>query len=569
MMVWNRFCCRITSVIKFTAMKKILTCSAVVLLVLLNLDCSNKGRSNSESGKRDARLKARTEVYALKPPPPVLQSPEPVVLAEEVVVTEYADAQPEHFNTEEYDAIEENIFHDAIKNPLSTFSIDVDAASYSNVRRFINNGMAPPIDAVRIEELINYFDYDYQQPKGDDPFAVVTEVSVVSWNEKHKLVHIGLQGKKIPTHNLPPSNLVFLIDVSGSMDEPNKLPLVKQSFKMLVDQLRPTDHVAIVVYAGAAGVVLEPASGENKHIILESLEKLNAGGSTAGGEGIRLAYALAKQHFKDGGNNRVILATDGDFNVGESSDASMERLIEEKRQDGIFLTVLGYGMGNYKDSKMEILADKGNGNYAYIDNISEARKVLVNEFGGTLFTIAKDVKLQLEFNPAKVQAYRLIGYENRMLKSEDFNNDKKDAGELGSGHTVTALYEIIPAGVKSEFFNIDDLKYQSTTINSSAKTSDELLTIKLRYKKPDENVSKLIMSTVTDKNISQDKTSENFRWSAAVAAFGMLLRGAEYVKEFSYDQVAAMAQGAKGADPEGYRIEFINMVKSFGLVAKR
>lgn len=473
------------------------------------------------------------------------------------------------WNTEEYDAVNENIFLGALRNPLSTFSIDVDAASYSNVRRFINNGQRPPKDAVRIEELVNYFTYDYAQPTSGVPFAVHTEISTAPWNRKHKLVSIGLQGKKIPTANLPASNLVFLIDVSGSMSDVNKLPLLKSSLKMLVEELRPQDHVAIVVYAGAAGLVLEPTSGANKNKIIAALDRLEAGGSTAGGAGIHLAYAVAKQHFKAEGNNRVILATDGDFNVGESSNASMEELIEQKRSEGVFLTVLGYGMGNYKDSKMEILADKGNGNYAYIDNLSEARKVLVNEFGGTLFTIAKDVKLQLEFNPAKVRAYRLIGYENRMLKSEDFNNDRKDAGELGSGHTVTALYEIIPVGVDSEFFQIDALKYQTVKVEPGAVASEELMTIKLRYKQPDGEVSKLIVHPVIDTNKSLDDTSNNFRWSAAVAAFGMLLRESEYVGKFTFDDVVTMAQGARGQDPEGYRIEFVNMVKSFGLVARR
>lgn len=479
-----------------------------------------------------------------------------------------SENQPE-WNTEEYDAINENIFHGALRNPLSTFSIDVDAASYSNVRRFINNGQRPPQDAVRIEELVNYFSYDYAQPKGEDPFAVHTEISLAPWNSKHKLVSIGLKGKKIPTDNLPASNLVFLIDVSGSMSDVNKLPLLKSSLKMLVEELRPQDHVAIVVYAGAAGLVLEPTSGANKKKIIEALDRLEAGGSTAGGAGINLAYAVAKEHFKAEGNNRIILATDGDFNVGSSSNASMEELIEEKRKEGVFLTVLGYGMGNYKDSKMEILADKGNGNYAYIDNITEARKVLVNEFGGTLFTIAKDVKLQIEFNPAKVKAYRLIGYENRMLKSEDFNNDKKDAGELGSGHTVTALYEIIPVGVESEFYKIDELKYQTTKVEPKATQSNELMTIKLRYKKPNSDVSKLIVHPLIDTNKSLDDTSDNFRWSASVAAFGMLLRESEYVGSFTYDDVVDMAQTARGKDAEGYRIEFINMVKSFGLVARR
>jgi Ca-activated chloride channel family protein len=481
----------------------------------------------------------------------------------------HRDLPHQEGNTEEYDAITENIFHEALKNPLSTFSIDVDAASYSNIRRFINNGQRPPKDAVRIEEMVNYFDYDYDQPKDDHPFAVHTEISTAPWNSKHRLIHIGLQGKKIPTDNLPASNLVFLIDVSGSMNAINRLPLVKNSLKMLVEQLRPQDHVAIVVYAGAAGLVLEPTAGDQKRTIIDALDRLEAGGSTAGGAGIQLAYATAKQYFKPNGNNRVILATDGDFNVGESSNASMERLIEEKRKDGIFLTVLGYGMGNYKDSKMQILADKGNGNHAYIDNITEARKVLVNEFGGTLFTIAKDVKLQIEFNPAKVKAYRLIGYENRMLKSEDFNNDKKDAGDLGSGHTVTALYEIIPVGVESEFFKIDELKYQTSKIDPSSYKSDELMTIKLRYKKPAEDDSKLIVHPLRDTNVSLSKTSGNFRWSASVAAFGMMLRESEYVKNYTYEQIVEMAQAAKGNDNEGYRSEFINMVKSFGLVASK
>ncbi len=474
---------------------------------------------------------------------------------------QYEMAQPQ-YNTEEYNGINENIFHDAFKNPLSTFSIDVDAASYSNVRRFIQLGQRPPKDAVRIEEMINYFDYDYAQPKGEDPFSINTEISTAPWNPKHKLVHIGLQGKNIAKDKLPPSNLVFLIDVSGSMSDENKLPLLKSSFKLLVEQLRAQDRVAIVVYAGAAGLVLPSTSGAEKKKIIESLENLQAGGSTAGGAGIQLAYAIAKENFKVGGNNRVILATDGDFNVGESSNGGMERLIEEKRKEGVFLTTLGFGMGNYKDSKMEILADKGNGNYMYIDSILEAQKALVNEFGGTLFTIAKDVKLQIEFNPAKVKAYRLIGYENRVLKSEDFNNDKKDAGELGSGHAVTALYEVIPVGVESEFDKIDELKYQNPKIEAAANNSNEIMTVKFRYKKPDSEVSKLIVHPLLDQNLNLNETSDNFRWSAAVAGFGMILRESEYVKDFSREEVLSLAIGAKGEDKEGYRIEFINMVKS-------
>lgn len=475
--------------------------------------------------------------------------------------TGYAmEAPPVVHNTEGYATINENVFHQPLNEPLSTFSIDVDAASYSNMRRFLNQGQMPPVDAVRIEEMVNYFDYEYPQPKGDEPFSINTEVSYAPWNPKHYLVHIGLQGKIISTDNLPPSNLVFLIDVSGSMSDANKLPLLKSSFKLLTEQLRPVDKISIVVYAGAAGLVLPPTSGSDKQAIMAAFDQLQAGGSTAGGAGIQLAYKTALENFVEGGNNRVILATDGDFNVGESSDAGMERLIEQKRNDGVFLTVLGFGMGNYKDSKMEILADKGNGNYAYIDNILEAKKVLVNEFGGTLFTIAKDVKIQVEFNPAKVQAYRLIGYENRLLNKEDFNDDKKDAGELGSGHTVTALYEIIPVGVTSSFMPVDPLKYQQNKPLPEAAATNELMTVKLRYKQPEGDTSKLIVNTVVDKAVA--KPSENYQWSAAVAGFGMLLRNSEFKGDMSYQKVLSLASESKGVDNNGYRIEFINLVKS-------
>lgn len=472
-------------------------------------------------------------------------------------------------NTEEYDAIEENIFHRVSHKPLSTFSIDVDAASYANMRRFINNGQMPPKDAVRIEEMVNYFNYDYEQPKSEHPFEVFTEISKAPWNEKHRLVHIGLQGKEIPTEDLPASNIVFLIDVSGSMSSANKLPLLKSGFKLLVDKLREEDRVAIVVYAGAAGTVLPSTSGADKNTIKAALDRLNAGGSTAGGAGINLAYKIARENFVEGGNNRIILATDGDFNVGASSNGEMQRLIEEKRKEGVFLTVLGFGMGNYKDSKMEILADKGNGNYAYIDNISEARKVLVNEFGGTLFTIAKDVKIQIEFNPEKVQSYRLIGYENRKLNDEDFNDDKKDAGELGSGHTVTALYELIPVGVESEFIPVDKLRYQQKETVRSKGIKGELLNIKLRYKMPNENFSQLIEKPVLDKGIEIGETSDNFRWSAAVASFGMVLRDSEFKGSSNHQMVLQLAQGSRGKDINGYRTEFINLVKSTDLMASR
>jgi Ca-activated chloride channel family protein len=481
----------------------------------------------------------------------------------------HSDETGEHFNTEEYEGISENIFHDSRRSPLSTFSIDVDAASYSNIRRFIQGGQRPPQDAVRIEEMVNYFHYEYPQPPGEDPFSINTEISSAPWNEKHKLVLIGLQGKRIPTEKLPPSNLVFLIDVSGSMSDANKLPLLKSSFKLLVQQLREQDHVAIVVYAGAAGLVLPSTSGADKKKIIEALDHLEAGGSTAGGAGIRLAYQIAKENFNKEGNNRVILATDGDFNIGESSNGAMERLIEEKRQDGVFLTAMGFGMGNYKDSKMETLADKGNGNYLYIDSILEAQKALVNEFGGTLFTIAKDVKLQVEFNPAKVQAYRLIGYENRMLKSEDFNNDKKDAGELGSGHTVTALYEVIPVGVESKFFKVDELKYQISKPDPDVSKTNELMTVKFRYKKPEREVSKLLVHVIVDDNLSVAKTTDNFRWAASVASFGMLLRHSEFLNGFSEDAILRLAQNAKGDDKDGYRTEFISLISADRLVAHR
>jgi Ca-activated chloride channel family protein len=468
-----------------------------------------------------------------------------------------ADYEPQH-NTEDYSPIAENGFKRVTDNPLSTFSIDVDAASYSNMRRFINNGQLPPKDAVRIEEMINYFNYNYEQPTGDDPFAINTEVTTAPWNDKHLLVQVGLQGKKIAMDNLPPSNIVFLLDVSGSMEAPNKLPLLKSSLKMLTNELRAQDKVSIVVYAGAAGLVLEPTDGNNKQKIMEALDRLEAGGSTAGGAGIRLAYEVAKKNFVKGGNNRVILATDGDFNIGESSDAGMQRLIEEKREEGVFLTVLGFGMGNYKDSKMELLADKGNGNYAYIDTMKEAKKVLVSEFGGTLFTIAKDVKIQVEFNPAHVQGYRLIGYENRLLNDEDFNDDKKDAGELGSGHTVTALYEIIPTGVESAFIkSIDPLKYQENKVAVNAN-STELLTVKFRYKAPDGDTSKLITETVKK---GARIASENLNWASAVAGFGMLLRDSEFKGNLDYKKVLSIATGAKGTDEHGYRAEFIQLVQ--------
>jgi Ca-activated chloride channel family protein len=474
------------------------------------------------------------------------------------------------FNTEDYDNIIENKFLTATKDPLSTFSIDVDEASYSNVRRYLEHGSLPPAGAVRIEEMINYFDYVYPKPQNGEPFTVNTEISDCPWNTQHRLVHIGLQGKEIPVENLPSSNMVFLIDVSGSMDEPDKLPLVQASLNMLVDQLREKDKVAIVVYAGSAGLVLPSTSGADKIKIKEAINELQAGGSTAGGEGIQLAYKIARDNFIPDGNNRIILATDGDFNVGVSSDDELVRMIEQERRAGVFLSVLGYGMGNYKDNKMQQLADKGNGNHSYIDNINEAKKVLVNEFGSTLFTIAKDVKIQIEFNPLKVQAYRLVGYENRMLAAEDFNDDKKDAGELGSGHTVTALYEIIPAGVKDSFIKtVDPLKYQFNNGEIADESSPEIMTIKLRYKESAGETSKLIQHPVIDSHLPLAGTSENFRFSASVAEFGLLLRNSEYKQQSSFSQVISLAKSAKGKDDNGYRSEFIRLVESATSIAKR
>jgi len=497
------------------------------------------------------------------------------VLAEKAAVTAqtrmvapgtppYYQQQP--FNTEEYGRIYENQYLLALSNPLSTFSIDVDTASYANVRRFIMNNQLPPKDAVRIEEMINYFDYDYPDADKKHPFSLYTEISTCPWDVNHRLIHIGLQGKKLDTKDLPPSNLVFLLDVSGSMSAPNKLPLLKSAFKLLVKQLTEKDRISIVVYAGAAGLVLEPTVGNDKEKIIASIDKLQAGGSTAGGQGIQLAYKVAEENFIKKGNNRVILATDGDFNIGVSSTSELVRMIEEKREKGIFLTTLGFGMGNYKDDRMEQLADKGNGNYYYIDSLLEAKKVFISEMGGTLFTIAKDVKIQVEFNPAKVKAYRLIGYENRMLKKEDFDDDTKDAGELGAGHTVTAMYEIIPYGSEEEIPGIEKLKYQETKINPEAFKTKELMTIKLRYKQPDEDKSELIVHPLVDKNVDFKKTSNNFKFSAAVVEFGMLLRDSEYKGTSSVENILTLAKESKGKDDNGYRAEFIKLVEMYGLM---
>ena len=467
---------------------------------------------------------------------------------------------PANYNTEAYAPIVENNFKQVKASPLSTFSIDVDAASYSNIRRFIMNGQVPPKDAVRIEEMINYFNYDYPNPKDEQPFSITTEMSDCPWNSKNKLIHIGLQGKKLEMDQLPPSNFVFLLDVSGSMGSPNKLPLLKKSLSLMVNNLTAQDRVAIVVYAGSAGLVLNSTPGNQKEKILGALDRLNAGGSTAGGQGIKLAYKVAMENFINDGNNRVILATDGDFNIGASSDGEMMRLIESKRASGVYLTCLGFGMGNYKDSKMETLADKGNGNYAYIDNILEAKKVLVTEMGGTMHTIAKDVKLQLEFNPSKIYSYKLIGYENRLLNDEDFNDDTKDAGELGSGHTVTALYEVVLKGGDDGRPAVDPLRYQTKEMIGK-DYGDEYLTVKFRYKEPKENSSRLIVKRLKGKIKPLNTSSDNFRFSAAVAEYGLLLRNSKHKANASFKEVLSLAKGAKGKDVNGYRAEFIRLVE--------
>lgn len=465
---------------------------------------------------------------------------------------------PEELSNEEYTKIHENKFKSTTLSPLSTFSIDVDKASYSNVRRLINNGQHIPANAVKIEEMVNYFSYNYPQPKNSDPFSINVEQVKTPWNSDTRLVKIGLQGKTYENDALPASNLTFLIDVSGSMNSANKLPLLKSAFGLLVNQLREKDNVSIVVYAGAAGVVLEPTSGKHKDKILKALHNLSAGGSTAGGEGIELAYKLAEKNFKKSGNNRVILATDGDFNVGASSNSAMEELITEKRKSGVFLSVLGFGMGNYKDDKLELLANKGNGNHAYIDTMQEAKLIFGKEFGGTLFTIAKDVKIQVEFNPSKVKGYRLIGYENRLLEDEDFVNDAIDAGELGSGHSVTALYEVIPVGTDSKYLEAaKGLKYTKNEANTNF--TDELLTVKFRYKKPDGNTSIEMVEVALD---VIDTPSEDMKFAASVALFGMQLRDSQFYNETTSKDVIALAKAGRGADKEGYRAEFIRLVEA-------
>ncbi len=525
--------------------------AAVLLYSVIFSSCAGGKQASEVANANKAADAAPVQPYA---------TPAMTTTANTTVDKSQADYDYESTKGERYAEISENPFLETVRAPLSTFSIDVDTASYSNVRRFLNQGSLPPKDAVRIEEMVNYFEYDYPQPAGDLPFSVNSEVAACPWNAQHKIVQIGLQGKKVSLDNVPPSNLVFLVDVSGSMASPDKLPLLKQGLKTMVNQLSDKDRVAIVVYAGASGLALPSVAADNKGEIIAALDKLEAGGSTNGGQGIRLAYQVAEDNFIANGNNRVILATDGDFNVGLTGDNELVSLIEQKRQSNIFLSVLGFGSGNLNDSMMEKLADKGNGNYAYIDSSDEARKALGQQVAGTLYTIAKDVKIQVEFNPAKVAGYRLIGYENRLLADKDFNDDKKDAGEIGAGHTVTALYEIVPAGQKVENPGVDELRY-SRIEPSETKFNAELLTVKLRYKEPDGDDSKLLTIGLLDRDNSFESASENLRFASAVAGFGMILRNSNYKGNANLGNIWQIANTSRGNDLKNYRGEFLELVE--------
>ncbi|MBN1648159.1 MAG: von Willebrand factor type A domain-containing protein [Spirochaetales bacterium] len=472
-----------------------------------------------------------------------------------------ATTMPENYNTEEYDLITENSFKSPLHDPLSTFSIDVDTASYSNIRRFLDYGQKPSPDAVRIEEMINYFKYSYPKPEGSDPFSINLELSDCLWNSKAKLLMVGLQGKSLDFDHLNPSNLVFLIDSSGSMSDSNKLPLLKKALGLLLDGLSDKDSVAIVAYAGSSGLVLDTTPASDKKKIMNAIDRLSAGGSTAGAAGIELAYKVAVENYISGGNNRVILCTDGDFNVGVSSSSDLVRMIEEKRKNDVYLTICGFGMGNYKDGRMEQISNAGNGNYFYIDSMREAEKVFVHDMRANMFTIAKDVKIQIEFNPAVVKAYRLVGYENRVMAAEDFNDDKKDAGELGPGHSVTALYEIIPAGSDFEVADIDELKYQAGT-ETDTNFGAEMLTVKFRYKPIDSDTSILIEKTCEYNPRGLEQASENLRFASAVAGFGMLLRDSEFKGSLDYDTLIAFAGKTRGQDENGYRNELFQLIKT-------
>jgi Ca-activated chloride channel family protein len=562
----------LNSLLRHTRLCRIALC--IVAAMLLS-SCERAAGPGTVSQRKDATEAAQASNNAPAPVAGTMEASRPIsgmANYDRMAVSSgrrEAGSGDREFNTEAYKHIDENPFFEVARAPLSTFSIDVDTASYSNTRRFLRDGQLPPKDAVRIEELINYFSYDYPQPAGDAPFSITSEVSACPWNRQHRLVHIGLQGKRVHKEDLPPANLVFLLDVSGSMNSPDKLPLVKSSLRMLAEQLSARDRISIVVYAGSSGLVLPSTPGDRRGEILAALDALEAGGSTNGGEGIQLAYRVAMENFIRGGINRVILATDGDFNVGTTSEGELTRLIEEKRKSGVFLSVLGFGTGNVKDATMETLADKGNGNYAYIDELQEARKVLGDQLGATIATIAKDVKIQVEFNPRQAAAYRLIGYENRLLRDQDFNDDARDAGEIGAGHTVTALYEVVPFGQKFENPGVDALKYRKPAEVSSNSNSKELMTIKVRYKDPDASDSKLLSVWVADAGGTLESASNNFKFSSAVAGFGMLLRDSRYKGDVRYTDIAGLARAAAGADSHGYRTEFVQLVERAQTLARR
>ena len=529
----------------------------IIAFFVMNCSSGKEGRSYTEKDK-DIIMSAENSLA-----PPAARGQKGVMY--------FADEASDfsgNFNTEEYDYISENKFKSVLSEPLSTFSIDVDTASYSNIRRFLQHGQMPPVDSVRIEEMINYFDYDYPQPDGDNPFSVNLEISDCLWNADAKLLSVGLQGKSLDYENLKPANLTFLVDSSGSMSDENKLPLLKKALALLLGELSAKDRVAIVAYAGSSGLVLDSTEASEKKTIINALDSLSAGGGTAGAAGIELAYEVAMQNYIPGGNNRVILCTDGDFNLGVSSTSDLVRLIEEKRKSDIYLTICGFGMGNYKDGRMEQISAAGNGNYFYIDGMAEAEKVFVREMRANMFTIAKDVKIQIEFNPALIKAYRLVGYENRLLDNEDFEDDTKDAGELGAGHRVTALYELVPAGPDIEIAQHSDLKY-SEEIRPNNEFTSEALTVKLRYKRPDSEISELIEKSLEYAPVLFDKASANIKFASAVAGFGMLLRNSEYIVSLDYGKVLDAARSAVLRGNEAYGRGFAELVEIAGEISDR
>jgi Ca-activated chloride channel family protein len=549
--------------------KKEETDSTVLMTAELPKPATKKYSSATTTAPAETLISQETKTTARKTRMPAMaeMTATGMVINHDSVENRFRPPVYSEFQRESYNAINENPFIATTNDPLSTFSIDVDTASYANIRRFITGGSLPPVGAVRIEEMINYFSYNYPESQSE-PISISAELGPCPWQPENKLVRIGLKARDLDPEKLPPSNLVFLIDVSGSMNQPNKLPLLKQSMLMLLDQLSARDRVAIVVYAGSDCVVLPPTAGNKKEEIRKAITTLSPGGSTHASSGITTAYQLARQGLMPNGNNRIILASDGDFNVGVTSRGELERLVAKERESGVFLTVLGFGMGNYHDDTMEILADKGNGNYGYIDSLLEAKKVLIKERASTFFTIAKDVKLQIEFNPTRVGGYRLVGYENRALADEDFNDDKKDAGEIGSGHTVTALYELLPPG--SEIIpRVDRLKYQSIPPAAPSGISDEVLNIKVRYKPVNSNKSILLTRAVTDSTRSLHSTSDDFRFSAAVAGFGALLRHSDHAETLNYPQLIAMARDSRGEDTEGYRAEFIRLLEMGELISRQ